>query len=323
MIKTRNILIISSNRLGDAILSSGLNEYFAKGTNSKLTFVCGPIPSEIFKYCQNIDVLITLNKKKFSFHWFILWSKLIFTKWEYIIDLRGTGISFFLFSKNKYRYIKKKNNIKEHKVTEITKPISGKTLQPHIKLSSNKNLKSNKLQEILELKKKYKLMMIAPSASWIGKIWPSERYLDLVNGLVKYSYFKKSLFIFVGPSNERYLVDNIFDLKRPYIFDLFGNSSLIEIFYIMKHCKLFIGNDSGLMHLAALAQIKTIGLFGPSNKFKYGPWGEGNICISSPKNPDELMGYKGFNAKKTKSLMLHLTTKTVLKEVILNVVEEK
>ena len=35
MIKTKNILIISSNRLGDAILSSGLNAYFTKSENSK------------------------------------------------------------------------------------------------------------------------------------------------------------------------------------------------------------------------------------------------------------------------------------------------
>ena len=216
---------------------------------------------------------------------------MIFTRWEYIIDLRGTGISFFLFSNKKnIDILKIKNNIKEHKVSEITKPIAGETLQPHIKLSSIKDFKKNKLKEILKLKKKYKLIMIAPSANWKGKIWPSERYLDLVNRLIKHSYFKKSLFIFVGPSDERYLVDKVFRLKKPYIFDLFGNSSLIEIFYIMKNCKLFIGNDSGLMHLSALAKIKTIGLFGPSNKFKYRPWGERNICISSPKNPDELMG---------------------------------
>ena len=46
-----------------------------------------------------------------------------------------------------------------------------------------------------------------------------DRYLDLVNGLIKHSYFKKSLFIFVGPSDERYLVDKVFRLKKPYIFD--------------------------------------------------------------------------------------------------------
>ena len=63
------------------------------------------------------------------------------------------------------------------------------------------------------------------------------------------------------------------------ILDLVGKSTLIEIFNIMKHCKLFIGNDSGLMHMAALANIPTFGLFGPSDKFKYKPWGDGNRAI--------------------------------------------
>ena len=73
-------------------------------------------------------------------------------------------------------------------------------------------------------------------------------------------------------------------MKRDtYILVLFGKSILIEIFNIMKHCKLFIGNDSGLMHMAALANIKTFGLFGPSDKFKYKPWGDGNVVISSLK----------------------------------------
>ena len=42
----------------------------------------------------------------------------------------------------------------------------------------------------------------------------------------------------------------------------------------MKLCDLFIGNDSGLMHMASLSSIKTIGLFGPSDKDIYGPWGK-------------------------------------------------
>ena len=115
---------------------------------------------------------------------------MIFTKWDYIIDLRGSAISFFLFSNKKYRYIKKKNNIKEHKVSEITKPIVGEILQPHIKLSRNKDFKNNKLKEILKLKKKYKLIMIAPQLTGKEKIWPSERYLDLVNRLKKHSFLK-------------------------------------------------------------------------------------------------------------------------------------
>ncbi|MCH8891131.1 MAG: hypothetical protein IH827_08655, partial [Myxococcales bacterium] len=43
-------------------------------------------------------------------------------------------------------------------------------------------------------------------------------------------------------------------------------------FACLKRCALFVGNDSGLMHLAAAA-IPTVGLFGPSRVEHYAPWG--------------------------------------------------
>ena len=91
----------------------------------------------------------------------------------------------------------------------------------------------------------------------------------------------------------------------------------------MKHCNLFIGNDSGLMHMAALANIKTFGLFGPSDKFKYIPWGRANIVISSSKSPDELMGYEGFDSKKCGSLMMDIKTQKVFENVMKNLVNDK
>ena len=62
----KKILIISSNRLGDSILSSGLHNFFKNSFKSvELTLVCGETPSQLFKYCGNIDNLIVLKKKHF------------------------------------------------------------------------------------------------------------------------------------------------------------------------------------------------------------------------------------------------------------------
>ena len=81
MIKMKNILVVSSNRLGDCILSSGLHRYFKKNEkNSKVTLVCGDIPSELFKYCNDVDKLIVLKKRKFALHWFFLWTKIFLKK---------------------------------------------------------------------------------------------------------------------------------------------------------------------------------------------------------------------------------------------------
>ena len=322
MNKVKNILIISSNRLGDAIISSGLHQFFKKDITNKVTLVCGKVPSELFQYCGNIDNLIILNKRKFAYHWFLLWFRLISIRWEYIVDLRGTAISLFLYSRRKFIYKKKNTKNKIHKVEEITKSITGKIIKPSIKVNPNLNFKNDNLKEVVKLRKSHKLIMIAPTANWIGKIWPSERFLELVNELKKQPYFRKSLFLFVGPANEKYLVGNLLEKKKNYILDLFGKSSLIEIFNIMKHCHLFIGNDSGLMHMAALANIKTFGLFGPSDKFKYKPWGERNVVISSLKTPDELMGYKGFDSSKCGSLMMGLKTQRVFENIMKNLVSD-
>ena len=49
----------------------------------------------------------------------------------------------------------------------------------------------------------------------------------------------------------------------------------------MKRCDLFIGNDSGLMHLSAASKIPTIGLFGPTNDKLYSPMGDKCYTITT------------------------------------------
>ena len=102
---TKKVLVISSNRLGDCILSSGLNSFFKNEfKDAKVFFVCGPIPGDFFKLCKNIDNIIILKKRRFSLHWFYLWKLTFFNYWDCIVDLRGTLISFFLFAKMRISY---------------------------------------------------------------------------------------------------------------------------------------------------------------------------------------------------------------------------
>ena len=57
----------------------------------------------------------------------------------------------------------------------------------------------------------------------------------------------------------------LLDNKSINLLDLVGKIDLIEMYNLMQKSNLFIGNDSGLMHLAALAKVPTVGLFGPSD----------------------------------------------------------
>lgn len=55
--------------------------------------------------------------------------------------------------------------------------------------------------------------------------------------------------------------------------DLVGQLSLPEVAAVLARADLFVGNDSGLMHIAAATGTPTLGLFGPTSADEYGPVG--------------------------------------------------
>jgi heptosyltransferase III len=57
------------------------------------------------------------------------------------------------------------------------------------------------------------------------------------------------------------------------VTDLTGKLGILESAACLERASVFVGNDSGLMHLAAAAGTPALGLFGPTDERLYGPWG--------------------------------------------------
>ena len=314
----KKILIISSNRLGDCILSSGVVEYYKKFyKESEITYVCGIVPSDLFKSCDNIKNVIPLKKKKFSIHWLYLWLKVFLNYWDCVVDLRGTIISFFLITKKRVFYSGINKNKELHKVVSTSQIIGNKILEPYMKISEKSLLTKKNIYFVRQAKKKSNLIAIAPSANWNGKKWPQERFTELIKKLINSNNFKNPKFLLFGSLNEIDDAKNIsINFSNNELINFSGSLKLSEIFLIFKYCDLFIGNDSGLMHLAASADIPTVGLFGPSDIKQYHPWGKQTLAIRTPKSPDELMNTGSFSHKNKKSLMHGLELKTVERKVL-------
>jgi ADP-heptose:LPS heptosyltransferase len=94
--------------------------------------------------------------------------------------------------------------------------------------------------------------------------------------------------------------------------DLAGAVDLPCAAACLQRCRVFVGNDSGLMHLAAAAGVPTLGLFGPSLEEHYAPWGP--LCAASraEKSFDEIFP-ENFDHRNTVSLMDSLTVDAVEK----------
>ena len=76
---------------------------------------------------------------------------------------------------------------------------------------------------------------------------------------------------------------------RGRTIDLTGKVDLLTAYACLRRARLFIGNDSGLMHIAAAAGAPTIGLFGPSDERRYGPWGDKTEAVRGPRSFDQFL----------------------------------
>ena len=230
------------------------------------------------------------------------------------MDLRGSALSFFLFSKKRILY--KTSKLPEvHKTQSISNLVGKKIYLPQINFDFKK--KTHYLNHFENLKKKNRnYILIAPCANWVGKTWPIDRFSKLIEKLRSQKIFSQSIFLILGSIEDKKNMKSLLENKSSFIKDFVGKVSLAEMFVIMKQSKLFIGNDSGLMHLAALSEIPTVGLFGPSDVKKYSPVGLKTLVIRTSKSFKELMGYESFDPKKVDSLMTSLSVTEVFNKIL-------
>lgn len=121
--------------------------------------------------------------------------------------------------------------------------------------------------------------MLNPGAGWGAKQWPAERYGEAAKRLAEEGV--TSLINF-GPGEE--------PLMRAVESASAGAargiaSSLTELIALTRHARLFVGGDTGPMHLAAALGVPVVAIFGPTNPARNGPFGTRSIVLRSPISP--------------------------------------
>ena len=306
------VLFITSTRIGDAVLSTSiLNLIKNKFPYSNLYIAVGETSASLFKNFGNVKRIFVLKKSFFKFHWAKLWFQTFFNKWDIIIDLRGSLISYFLLNNQKYVY--KSLNKHIHRLEELSNLMKTRNLPlPSIPILNTDTEKIPK--DFLKLRNP---IAIGASANWPAKIWPSKKFVKLIKLLFKEKKFKKERFIvFFGSKNDLKNTKKIAKhFKNSQVKNLCGKLNLIEVAACLKKCKMFIGNDSGLMHIASACDIPTLGLFGPSLESRYAPKGKKAYYVRTKKTFEQLTGKKNFDWNTKKNLMNSLSVNSVLKKV--------
>jgi ADP-heptose:LPS heptosyltransferase len=304
------ILFITSNRIGDAVLSSGLVKRLSDEIPSaRLTIVAGPAAAPLFEEVPNLDRIIVFEKAKGGGHWVDLWGKVRDRRWGLVVDLRGSGLSRFVSTKR--RAIWRKNTGPPlHKVIEAARvlKIEDEPAQPYIYTTPETEDRAEELTAGVG-----PILALAPAANWLGKTWPLERFSRVAMRLLDPQGPMKNgrLMVLGGPEDAK-LAKGLRDVvpRRDFI-NLTEDTDLLTAFACLKHARLFIGNDSGTMHLAAAAGAPTVGLFGPSDEQLYGPWGKHVRVARGPRSFDQIRALDpGFG--QALCHMMDLSVETVI-----------
>lgn len=282
------VLFVTSTRIGDAVLSSGLLARLVEEVpNARFTIAAGPPALPLFRDTPGLDRLIPVTKQPNGLHWLNLWGQVRNTRWGLVLDMRGSGLARFLRARRRaVRRPPAPGAEPVHKVVEAARVLRLEDDPPAPRLfaGAETQLAADRLLGAGE----GPILAMAPAANWVGKTWPAENFAVVAADLLSSTGpLAGGRLLLLGGREDRFAAEAARRvIPRGRTIDLVGRTDLLTAYAALRRARLFVGNDSGLMHLAAAAGTPTLGLFGPSDERLYGPWGARSVALRGTKTFD-------------------------------------
>jgi ADP-heptose:LPS heptosyltransferase len=274
------ILFITSSRIGDAVISSGILERLRLTyPRARITVAVGVVAQDVFAHLPDLERLIVFDKEKYDFHWLRLWLKLAGKFWDIVVDVRGSAMPYFLLAKQRKTI---KGGRRPGRRYEQLGAAMGWRPAPLPVAWTNA---ADAARAELLLPPGRRLIGLGPTSALAAKMWPPERFAAAYQALAGGRLAGARPVIFAGPGAQEQKRSAPVLALLPDAIDLTGRLTLTEVAACMRKLDLFIGNDSGLMHLAAAAGTPTLGLFGPSHASQYAPAGR-RVAVAIAPGPE-------------------------------------
>ena len=302
------LLFITSNRVGDSILSTGLLAHLiARHPGIGVTVVCGPAAAPLFAGVPGLERIIALRKRWASLHWLDMLSACLPLRWDIVVNLRRAPLARLLRAATRHTLPPSDDTVP--RVVHIGRTLD---LDPPPDPTFWPTPESERMAKTL-LAGRHAVLAVAPTANWGGKIWPAARFAEIARRLTGSGGILPGAAVFItGGADEAGMAEPLIEaIPEARRIDGFG-LDLPTTGAVLRRCALFIGNDSGLMHLAAAAGTPTLGLFGPSPEGLYAPWGANTAVARTPESFEILAADPRNNPAGRETLMGGLRIETVL-----------
>ena len=306
--KVRNILILRMDGLGDLVLSTAAFREIRNGfPKARITLVVGSWTRDIAECVSFYDHLIVHDcflfsffrgNRKFDFRGELKFIKeLRKNKFDLGIDLRGDLLSIIplYLSGAKFRFAKdtrgggfllthivkwQKKGIKHEKDKALqvveTLGLSIKSRDMELSIAQDDVEYVEKYMDENGLNQSDMLVTIAPRALYPWRSWRPDNFAQVASAIMK-TYNAKV--VLVGNRDDRPILDEINALTEFKAINSAGMLSLQQVSALIYKSAIFIGNDSGLIHIAAAHKTPMVQIFGPGEPEKFAHTGKNNILL--------------------------------------------
>jgi ADP-heptose:LPS heptosyltransferase len=155
-------------------------------------------------------------------------------------------------------------------------PISEPNPRLHLKDSDREWAKDFWTSKGVDMEERSKVIILHPGSGSKKKVWPLDRFLNLAHTLR--DHFDSKILIVLGPA-EGPEVHKAFGGMGSNSFIQAKGLSLLQLASVMEGCWFFIGNDSGISHMAAALGLPAIAIFGPTDPKVWSPRGEKTFVV--------------------------------------------
>lgn len=293
----KRILFVTLSNIGDLVMTTPvLQALHAKYPDHLIDIVADRRSGELLDACPYLGDIIWKDKKANRKQQWRFFRRLRKYHYELTVDLRGPWVA--LMSRTKARATKNNRqegmHAVEHHLTAL-KGICESTGDPTtiiwIAPSAQKIA-----QVLIPYHAEDKILALAPGANWPGKIWPAKSYRDLIETCVA----EYDRFVLFGGAADETRCNEISQQFDDKIINLCGRTNLMETAACLSLADAFVGNDSGIGHMAAAIGVPTVTVFGEGDPVRYRPWGSQATVVEAPnKDLTRLSATVVANALKT------------------------
>ena len=288
----QNILIIKLRYIGDVLLATPtVRAIKAARLDVRVTMMVNRGTEEVLSGNPDIDEIVVLDKGSLAAQWGLI-AGLRRRRFDTVIDLTDGDRSAFLswISGAPVRIgFNDEHRWRGWCYTEVVQPVPGvrhridrdlealKLLDieagstaPHLRLTLEDESSADQLLDQLGVQRLQLMVVLQPGARYWFKAWPPERFAELADRLT----FEYSCQVLVGGSSQDGdLAQQIRQMAKSSPVIMAGSTTIRQFAAIAKKSALFVGSDSGAMHIASAVGTPVVALFGPSNPLEWGPRG--------------------------------------------------